>query len=231
VIPILNVLMTVLFAGTAVWYLRYRFDRKEPSVWFFAWLVAAAASSAFGAASWWISDNGISEGFWVASAVCLSLTVFLIFAFARSFATEAGYTLVFWSVPLMFDVALIIYNSEVLFVRSGNGWVPKDYSTAFYVHVAIVSFYALLAIYHAVMLYVAMRSQAQRQELNSIRLILGGLIITFAAAVAGGWVRMSVNEEIPIIEVGMIVGALLIVLGIVGPWPGSGRDKKIEGET
>lgn len=223
--------MAALFAGAALWFMRYRFDRKEPSAWFFGWLVTAAAGNAFSAASWWVGDYTVSKWLYVATNVCLMGAVFLFFAFMRSFSIEAGYMLLFWSVPLMFGAALVIYDLEALFVREGRGWVPKGFSAPYAVHALLLAFYVLWALYYAVMTYAALRRHAQKQELHGFRFILGGLVVTFISVAAGSWLRMSVNADLPAVELGDLVGALLIFRGVAGPRLGSVRAKRIKGEA
>ena len=222
--------MALLFGGMAAWFLRYRYDRKEPSIWFFIWLVAASATNAFGALSWWVDDFSISGDLWIASAVCLSASIFLIFGFARSFSVEAKYTLLFWSVPFMLNAAVIIVGSHAIYERSGSSWIPQGYGGTALVHVALDSFYALLILYYVIVLYLELRTHAQRQELINFRYILGGLAIMFLSVSIGGWLRATVNPEIPVPEIGTIVGALLIMRGVVGPVAGFAA-RKAQGEA
>ena len=229
-VPILSVLVAILFGGMAVWFLRYRFDRKEPSTWFFLWLVAASAIYTFNAASYWVTSPTISQSFWIASSVSLSVTVFLIFGFARSFSVEADYTLLFWSVPLMFNVSMVIVNADSLFRRSGKAWIPQGYNAYVGVYIAIDTFYAVLAIYYAVMLYRALKSHDQKKDSGNARYVLEGLVLVFISAAIGGWLKTSVNAQIPVFEIGTVIGALLIMRGVAGPKVGFGT-RKAQGEA
>jgi hypothetical protein len=228
-IPVLRALMAVLFGGTAVWFMRYRYDRKEQSVWFFMWLTASAASFAFSAMSWWVRDMTISEDLWIASFVCLTFSVFLIFGFARSFSVEARFTLLFWALPLMLDIAIVVVGSQAIFRRDGNSWIPKGYTSVFYLQIALNSFYALLAVYYIVVLYIALKPHAQKQEFDNVRFIMAGLLITLFSISVGGWLRTSISPDVALTELGTIIGTLLILRGIVGPNLGF-RKKKTQGQ-
>jgi len=217
VIPVLRVLIAILFGGLAAWFLRYRYDRKEPSVWFFAWLVASALNYAFSAAAYWVADMTISQSLWAASFVILSLSLFFIFAFARSFIMDASHALFYWSIPLMFNLALIIMEPEALFARTGDLWAIKDFNAAAIIYIIIDMFYGLLAVYYIFALYGTLRSHDQARELRNWSYILAGLLMVFASAAVGGWLKASVGPGIPVVEIGNLLGALLIMRGVTGP--------------
>lgn len=224
-IPVLRVIMALLFGSAAAWFVRYRYDRKEASAWFVMWLIATAASDAFFAVSYWVADESISMTFWVASFVSLSLGIFFIFAFARSFSLEATYALFFWSLPLMFGVSLSIVGSEALFLRSGRAWIPKGWSAAFVIQVAVIAFYVLLALYYAVVLYLDLRAHSGKQELSRFGFIFLGVALIFLSISVGGWLKMDIDPEIPFLEVGTLVGAILVLRGIVRPRMGFVRTR------
>ena len=219
-IPVLRILVAVLFGGIAAWFRRYRYDRKEPSIWFFVWLVASAVSYALGAVAYLVADMTISQDFWIASSAVLAASLFLIFGFARSFSVDAGYMLLFWSLPLMFNMALVIVNPEALFFRNGDLWVLKELNTTVAIYIAINGFYAFLALCYAVMLYRTLRSHEQERELHNFRYVLGGLLVLFSFAAIGGWLKASVNPQIPVLEIGSLIGAVIIVRGVTGPIEG-----------
>jgi hypothetical protein len=229
VIPILRVLIAVLFGGMAAWFLRYRYDRKEPSVWFFMWLVASALNYALSAAAYWVADTTISQSLWAASFVVLSMSLFLIFGFARSFTVDASHILFYWSVPLMFNVSLIMMYPEALFARSGDLWALKEFNGAVGISIAINAFYAMLALFYIAMLYRTLRSHDQKKELHNSRYVLAGLLLLFITAAAGGWLKASVNTEMPVLEIGNLIGALVIMRGVIGPLRGFGV-RKTQGE-
>ncbi len=228
-IPILRVLIAVLFGGMAAWFLIYRYDRKEPSVWFFVWLVAIALSYASRAAAYWVGDMTISQSLWVASSLALSVGIALIFGFARSFNVDASHVLFYWSVPLMFNIALILMEPESLFYRNGDLWVLKEYNAATAIFFAINAFYSLLAIYYAAMLYRTLKSHDQKKELGNFRFVLAGLLLVFASVAAGGWVKASIDPGIPLEEIGNLIGALLIMRGVTGPITGF-TSRRVQGE-
>ncbi len=147
--PILRLFVAALFCAMAAWFKRYRFDRGEPARWFFVMLVVFAVSMALSAISWWIKDDTISKSFWIAYWVALSCSAFLVFGFARSFGSKADFMLLFWAIPLMFDIALIIVGNNYLMERSGSTWVPRTENIAYYVHWAINGAYAVLSLYVA----------------------------------------------------------------------------------
>jgi hypothetical protein len=226
---VFRVLISVIFGGMAFWFLRNRYDRKEPTIWFLVWLMTAAANYALSAVAFWVDDRAISQSFWVASFVALSASLFLVFAFARSFSVDASHALFFWSVPLMFNAALIIMNPEAIFVRSGDSWVLREINAAVVICIAIITFYALSALYYAFMLHHTLRSHRQKAELHNFRYILGGLLIVFSSAAVGGWLKASVNPWIPVLEIGNLLGALMIMRVVTGPIAGI-RMREARGE-
>ncbi len=219
-IPVLSILIAVLFGGIAAWFLRYRYDRSEPSIWFFSWLVTTAFSYVLGTVAYWVGDTTLSRNFWIASFAVFTASLFLIFGFARSFSVDASYMLLFWALPLMVGMALVIVNPEALFSRSGDLWILKEYSAPVVIFVAINALYALLALYYAGMLYRTLRSHDQKRELHNFRYILAGLLVFFISAAVGGWLKSSVNSEMPVLEIGNLIGALLIMRGVTGPIEG-----------
>ena len=216
-IPVLRVLIAILFGGLAAWFLRYRYDRKEPSIWFFAWLVVSALNYALSAAAYWVADMTISQSLWLASSVILSLSLFLIFAFARSFIVDASHVLFYWTIPLMFNVALIIMEPEALFARTGDLWAIKEFNAAAASYIAIDMFYGLLAIYYVFALYGTLRSHDQVRESHNWGYILAGLLTVFASAAVGSWLKASLDPGIPVVEIGNLLGALLVMRGVTGP--------------
>ena len=219
-IPVLRILIAVLFGGIAAWFIRYRYDGSETSVWFLAWLVATAVSYALRVVAYWVGDMTISRNFCIASFTVLAASLFLIFGFARSFSVDADYTLLFWSLPLMFVMALVIMNPEALFYRDGGFWVLKEFNATVTIFVAIYGLYALLGLYYAGMLYRTLRSHDQKRELHNFRYILGGLLVVFISAAVGGWLKASVSSGMPVLEIGNLIGALLIMRGVTGPIEG-----------
>ena len=225
--PILRVVIAVLFGGMAAWFLRYRFDRGEPAHWFFTWLVTAAAAGAFSAVSWWVGDETISRSFWIVHAMSLSLGVFLIFGFTRSFGSKVDYTLLLWSLPLMFDLAVIIVDSQFLYRRSGDTWVPRADNAFFYVHLALNIFYIIMSLYYCFMVYAALRSQEQKEEAVRFRYIFAGLLVIFVSVSVADQLRGTMNPAIPIAEIGSLLGAALLLIGVVEPKAGFlGRKKQ-----
>lgn len=216
-IPVLRVLIALLFGGMAVWFLRYRYDRKEPSVWFFVWLVASALNYALSAAAYWVSDLTISQSLWAASFIILSISLFLIYGFARSFKVDASHVLFYWTIPLMFNIAVIIMEPETIFARTGHLWAIKELNAAVIVYIIIDAFYGLLALYYVVALYGTLRSHDQVRELQNWRYILAGLLVVFASAAVGGLLKASVDPGMPVVEIGNLLGALLIMRGVTGP--------------
>lgn len=215
--PILRLLLAVLFGGMAIWFRRFRFNRGEPACWFFAFLVAVAVSSALSAASWWIRDDTISRSFWVAHWGTLSLSVFLTFGFARSFSNKADYTLLFWSLPLMFDLAIIVVDSHLLLRRSGNSWVPYTDNAFFFSHIAINLLYALMSLYYCFMVYATLRSHGQKEEAAHFGYVLAGLLVIFASQFVAGSLRAALNPGNPITEAGTLLGSALLLIGVVEP--------------
>jgi len=229
VIPVYRVLIAVLFGGMAAWFLRYRYDRKEPSIWFFLWLTASALNYALSAAAYWVGDMTISQSLWAASFTVLSISLFLIFGFARSFKVDASYTLFFWTIPLMFSMALTIMYPEAIFDRIGDIWVLKEFNAATLVYLIIDVFYALLALYYISMLYRTLKSHGQRKELHNTRYILAGLLIVFVTVAVGSWLKASTDPGLPVVEIGNLLGALMILWGVTGPTTALAT-RKAEGE-
>lgn len=215
--PIFRMLLAVLLGGMAVWFIRSRPHRGEPAQWFFALLVAAALSGVLSAVSWWIPDETISRSFWIAYWISLSLTVFLVFCFTRSFGSKADFTLLFWSIPIMLDLAIIIIDNAFLFERSGNTWAATADNAFVYLHIAIIVFYAGMSIYYCFMVYRALKSHDQKEESARFRYILAGLLVIFVSQLIAGPFRSLFKPGNPINEIGTLIGTLLLLLGIVEP--------------
>lgn len=215
--PALRMLTAVVSCAMAAWFKRYRFNRGEPALWFFAMLTTFALSMALSAVSWWVGDEAISKSFWIAYWIALSGSAFLVFCFARSFGPKADIGLLFWSIPLMFDVALIVVAERHIFERSGGTWVPVLASSAYIVHWSINAAYAVLSVYFCFIAYLALKSHGQREELVHFRFVLYGLVIIFISQLAAGLLRASLSPWNPIAELGTLAGAVLLLVGVVEP--------------
>jgi hypothetical protein len=215
--PFIRVFIAALFCAMAVWFKRYRFERGEPARWFFLMLIAFALSLALSAISWWIRDDTISKSFWIACWVALSCSAFLLFGFARSFGSKADFTLLFWSIPLLFDIALIIIGNNVLMERVGSTWVPRAERNVYYLHWAINGAYAVLSVYYCIMAYLALKSHDQREETAHFRYVLAGLLVIIISQLAAGPLRAALNPGNPISEIGTLLGTVLLLIGVVEP--------------
>jgi hypothetical protein len=118
---------------------------------------------------------------------------------------------------------------EALFARSGDFWALKEFNGAVGICIAINAFYAMLALFYIAMLYRTLRSHDQKKELHNSRYVLAGLLLLFITAAAGGWLKASVNTEMPVLEIGNLIGALVIMRGVIGPLRGFGV-RKTQGE-
>lgn len=212
----LRAFLALFFGGAAAYFVRYRYRGREQSIWFLLWLLAATAHNAYGAVSYWVEDAAISETFWIASYVALTLGVFLIYAFTRSFSVEASHTLFFWSLPLLADLSILIVNHSYLFRRSNGNWVPAGYNALFIVHILLNVFYAVLALYYAAVLYTDLRKQSHRPELNRFLFIFAGIAVVFLSVSVGGGVRIAMNPGSPVSEIGMLIGGLIMLRGMAG---------------
>jgi hypothetical protein len=220
--------MAALFLGMAAWFRRHRYDGGEPAYWFFAMLIAFSASLAFSAVSWWTGGDTVSRSFWMACWVALSCSAFLVFAFTRSFSSKLDFKLFFWAVPLMFAIALVLAGSDQLLERSGRAWVPRTEQGAYYIYWAISGAYAVLSVYYSVMVYTTLRSHGQREEAGQFRFVLAGILIIIAFQIAAGPLRAALNPGNPISELGTLLGALILMIGIVEPgtkMPGKGKQE------
>ena len=180
-------------------------------------LIAAAVSVLLSALSWWIGDETISRSFWIAHLMALSLSIFLVFGFTRSFNSKTDFTLLFWSLPFMLDMAIIIVDSQYLFERSGNSWIPRGDNAFVYLHIGIAVFYAAISLYYGFMVYNALKLHDQREKSIRFRYILAGLLVIFAAQVVAAPIRAVLTTTSPVAEGGTLIGALLLWLGTVEP--------------
>lgn len=215
--PFFRLLLAALIGGMAAWFMRSRSDRGEPGWWFLALLLTASLSALLSAISWWIGDETISRSFWMAHWITLSLSICLVFCFTRSFNSKPDLTLLFWSLPFMLDLALIIIDGQYLFERSGNTWMPQGDNAFVYLHIGISAFYAAISLYNCVMVYNALKLHDEKEKSMRFRYILAGLLVIFAAQVVVAPLRAVTTSASPVAEGGTFIGGLLLWRGIVEP--------------
>jgi hypothetical protein len=215
--PVLRMILAVILCAMAAWFKRYRFDRGEPAHWFFALMIVFALSLGLSAISWWIRNDAISKSFWIAYWLALSGSSFLVFCFSRSFGPKADFKLLFFSIPLMFNLALVIVNETYLLERSGSTWVPQTGNAVYFVYWGINAVYAVLSVYYCVVAYVALRSHGQKEETANFRYVLYGLVVIIISQLAAGPLRAALNPGNPVSEIGTLAGMLLLLVGVMEP--------------
>ncbi len=215
--PILRLLLAILMGGMAVWFMRSSSERGEAGYWFLALLLVASTSALLSAVSWWVKGDTVSRSFWMAHTITLSLSIFLVFCFTRSFNSKPNFTLLFWSLPFMLDLAIIIVDAGHLVQRSGRAWVPKGGNAFLYLHMGIAVFYAVISLYYCFMVYNALKLSDERRKSVRFGYILAGLLIIFASQLMAASLHAILSPSSPVAEAGSLVGAFLLWLGIVEP--------------
>ena len=216
--PILLVIIAAVLLGIAIWFRYYVAKGGESAILFQGWLVSGALAAASAAASFWIKDPTISRSFYIGYRTLLSITIFILFVFARSFSRKADYTLLFWSVPLMFDIAQVIVNGDEMFRVMGNSYVP-DFANPFSViHVTISVFYTLMALYYLVMLYTDLRKAGKSRQMRQVLLLTAAFAIMLFLMLLESLIRSWLEVNIPIGGAGLIVGAIIMVQALRGPF-------------
>ena len=225
--PYLLIAAAAVFLGIAVWFRLSGKLRGEPAWWFFVWLVATAFTAAFTGISWWIGDRTISLSFQVVAGACLVTAAFVVFLFAHSFGHRADFTILLWSLPYQFALAGIIVNRDRMHVREGDMWVLNRNCPFVWVGYAILLLYAALAIAYILVLHRALRREGRRREARHLKTVLAAFVILVVASVAGDALVAGswVAENIPVLEVGALLGAVVLLFAFLGPRTGE------DGET
>ena len=222
--PILLIIIPAVLLGIAIWFRYYISSGGESASLFQAWLISGALAGACAAASFWIEDPSISRSFYMGYRILLSITVFILFVFARSFSRKADYTLFFWSVPLMFSMAQVIVNGDDMYKVMGNSYVP-DFSNPFSViALAIFLFYTLMALYYLVMLYMDLGKARKSRQMRQVLLFIAAFAIMLFFMILESQIRSWLDVDIPIGGIGIIVGAVIIVLALRRPFMESAEE-------
>jgi hypothetical protein len=216
--PILLIIVTAVLLGIAVWFRYYVSSGGESASLFQAWLITGALAAVCAAVSFWIKDPSISRSFYMGYRILLSITVFILFVFARSFSHKADYTLFFWSVPLMFDIAQVIVNGEEMYKVMGNSYVP-DFANPFsIISMTVIFFYTLMALYYLVMLYIDLGKVGKSRQMRQVLLFIAAFAMMLFFMLLESQIRSWLDINIPIGGIGIIVGAVIIVLALRGPF-------------
>jgi hypothetical protein len=216
--PILLVIIAAVVLGIAIWFRYYVSSGGESANLFQAWLISGALAAACAAASFWIKDPTISRSFYMGYRILLSISIFIQFAFARSFSRKADYTLFFWSVPLMFEIAQVIVNGDEMYRVMGNSYVP-DFANPFSViQITIAVFYTLMALYYLVMLYIDLGKAGKSRQMRQVLLFIAAFATMLFFMLLESQTRSWLDVNIPIGGIGIIVGAVIIVLALRGPF-------------
>jgi hypothetical protein len=214
---VVRLLLAVIMGGMAAWFTRSHTERGEPGYWFLALLLTASVCALLGAVALWVGDDTISQSFWIARCATLSLSIFLVFCFARSFNSTTNYTLLFWALPFLLDLSIIIVDIQHIYNRSGRDWMINTPNALSYIHLAIAVFYAAVSFYFWYMVYSALKAHEDRKKSVRISYMLAGLLIIFASQVAVAPLRAYLSSASPIVEAGSLLGAFLLWLGIAEP--------------
>jgi len=216
--PILLVIIAAVLMGIAIWFRYYISSGGESANLFQAWLISGALAAACAAASFWIKDPAISRSFYMGYRILLSIAIFILFAFSRSFSRKADYALFFWSVPLMFDIAQVIVNGDEMYRVMGNSYVP-DFANPFSViHITIFLFYALMALYYLVMLYIDLGKAGKSRQMRQVLLFIAAFTTMLFFMLLESQIRSWLEVNIPIGGIGIIAGAVIIVLALRSPF-------------
>ena len=215
--PYILLATALVIMGIIAWLWQYGETRGEPARLLLAWLALSAVTAIIAAAGMWIEDPTVSLSFTAAARTYSMIIVFLLFIFARSFSSPADFTLLFWSVPLQFGMAVVILNWQHMFRLSGDMWI-LDMGNPFAITTVAVSwFYSILALAYAAILYLTLRREGREKEKERTMIMIAAIAVLLVASGIRGSISGAVGYAITIGYLGHLAGVLLLVWAFRGP--------------
>jgi len=215
--PYILLATALILMGIVAWLWESGATQGDPARFFIALLSMGAVTAGITAAGLWIEDTTVSLSFAAAARMYSTVLTFLLFLFARSFSKPADFTLLYWSVPLQFGMAVVILNWQHMFRLSGSTWILNMDRPFAWMTVAVNWTYGILAMVYAVGLYMTLKREGKKVEKERTLIMITALIILFVATAIQGLLSGAVGYAINIAYLGHLLGALLLVWAFRGP--------------
>ncbi len=217
-------LLNASILAALAWLLRDRSQVREgPAAWFMAWLCMGVITNILLLVSRAVPDDDISRSFWLAGYSSVNVLLLLLLLFVRSFTGGGRFRDVFWSLPALFSISVIILGGSSFSLRDQGVWRFELACRASLLPRSVMIFYALAAMALLAALYANMREGGTEAAERGVKYLLWALVIMFVTNAASPFVRQYVSPQLPIGEVGFTVGALLIALDL--SWMKAGKKK------
>jgi hypothetical protein len=215
--PYLALATALVLLGIAIWMWEAGHNYDEPARLLLVWLVFSAATALVAAAGMWIGDATVSLSFTAVARILFLVVTFLLFLFARSFSARADYTVLFWSVPLQFGIAVIMVNWQSMFERSTGIWVMRAWNTAATCAMAVGWFYGILSLIYAVILYLTLRREGRGTEKKRTLMMVAAMAVLFVAGAARNIPSAVTSYATSAVYLGYLLGLLMLLWALRGP--------------
>jgi hypothetical protein len=215
--PYILLATALVLLGVAIWLWEAGFTVDEPARILLVWLVFSAVTSLIAAVGMWIGDKTVSLSFMTVARILFIVIAFFLFLFARSFSVRADYTVLFWSVPLQFGMAVLMVNWQHVFERSADSWIMRIESPAAICVIGVGWFYGILALAYTVILYLTLRREGREKEKNRTLLMIAAMTVLFASSVVRSVVSGVAGYAISAAYLGYLAGLLMLLWAIRGP--------------
>ncbi|MEW6552811.1 MAG: hypothetical protein AB1384_00800 [Actinomycetota bacterium] len=215
--PYLALATSLVLLGIAIWIWEAGHDYDEPARLLLVWLVFSAATAMFAAAGMWIGDATVSLSFTAVARILFLVVTFLLFLFARSFSARADYTVLFWSVPLQFGMAVIMVNWQSMFESNADIWVMRTWNPAAMCVMAVGWFYGILSLVYAVILYLTLRREGRDKEKSRTLMMIAAMAVLFVAGAARNVPSAATSYATSAVYLGYLLGLLMLLWALRGP--------------
>lgn len=213
---ILSYLIYRMFAGKVAW--------GVPMLWFVTWLGISVVANAFMFCSRAVPDYTIGLSFWLAARCAATLVVLVNFYFAHSFKGGDDFASIFWTLPALFNVALFLQYGSTMSVYEDGIWRSTFDSWVSILPVLIMTFYSVAALLYLTWLYRDLREGGNPLVRRGVAYLIMAFTIIFVTNVASPMVRDYLNPSIPLGEIGVTVGAVIIAYNL--SWVKARMEKK-----
>ncbi len=194
--------------------LRFKGRMGEPYQWFSASLLLGTAAAAFLFFSRLAGDSLISLSFWIAGSCFTSAHILAIFFFARSFTVRNDFFLLIWSIPFLFNLAFYMVAGGRISVHSQGIWRYDLSNHAMIFPTLVMAFYTVFSLYYLFRLYLDLRREGEVIFQRACGVLLAAFLIMFLGNAFGPPLRHFVSYQIPLSEISVTVGALMIALDL-----------------
>jgi len=208
-------LLNASILAALAWLLQGRGQAgRGPSGWFQVWLWLGVATNILLFASRAIPDETISLSFWLAGYSSVTLLLLFLLMFVRSFAGGSGFRDIFFTLPALFSISLVLLGGGSFSLREEGVWRFDLSCRASLLPRTVMVLYALAALAWLVVLYVNVREGGSETAERGVRILLWALVIMFLTNAASPFIREYLSPQLPVGEAGFTLGSLLIALDL-----------------